>query len=378
MTQTTVITRCHARVGLMGNPSDGFFGKTISFLISNFYVELTLLPNSFTHSLGYQSINFLSSPTSNAYSFENRKSLIASSVADGYNNDHCLLQATCKVFFTTCETQDIFLHEQGFSVFFETNIPRQVGLAGSSAIITAFWKALMKFYNIDDNKIPLSERPSLILSVERDELGVTAGYMDRVIQSYGGLVFMDFDREQLESRNAGFYERIPLEKLPKGFWLAYEGNPSDSGKIHSDVRKRWEAGDEKVIKSMKRFATFAEKAREALLDSSHDQSTKRKIIASLMNQNFDLRRELFGDATLGSANLRMIELSRKHGFAAKFTGSGGAILGLWSGDNDEKSVEHVEKLRLDLQKEGFMFCWVQPELGITEGIVKRKRLVFDD
>src|SRR6185369_7676079 len=114
---------------------------------------------------------------------------------------------------------------------------------------------------------------------------------------------------------------------------------------------------------MKRFATFAEKAREALLDSSHSQSTKRKIIASLMNQNFDLRRELFGDETLGSANLRMIELARKHGFAAKFTGSGGAILGLWSGDIDKESVEHVEKFRLDLQKEGFMFCWVQPELG---------------
>src|SRR6185312_7793822 len=115
--------------------------------------------------------------------------------------------------------------------------------------------------------------------------------------------------------------------------------------------------------SMKCFAAFAEKAREALFDSSHSQSTKRKIIASLMNQNFDLRRELFGDAVLGDANLRMIELTRKHGFAAKFTGSGGAILGLWSGDIDEESVENVEKLRLDLQREGFMLCWIEPELG---------------
>lgn len=26
---------CHARVGLMGNPSDGFKGKTLSFLLAN-------------------------------------------------------------------------------------------------------------------------------------------------------------------------------------------------------------------------------------------------------------------------------------------------------------------------------------------------------
>lgn len=36
------------------------------------------------------------------------------------------------------------------------------------------------------------EFPSIILSVETDELGIAAGLQDRVIQCYGGLVFMDF------------------------------------------------------------------------------------------------------------------------------------------------------------------------------------------
>lgn len=31
------------RVGLMGNPSDGFYGKTIAMTISNFWAEVTLL-----------------------------------------------------------------------------------------------------------------------------------------------------------------------------------------------------------------------------------------------------------------------------------------------------------------------------------------------
>ena len=35
---------CHARVGLMGNPSDGFQGKTLSFLLKNFQAEVILRP----------------------------------------------------------------------------------------------------------------------------------------------------------------------------------------------------------------------------------------------------------------------------------------------------------------------------------------------
>lgn len=33
----------YARVGLLGNPSDGFYGKTISFSLKNFYAEVTHL-----------------------------------------------------------------------------------------------------------------------------------------------------------------------------------------------------------------------------------------------------------------------------------------------------------------------------------------------
>ena len=35
--------RAYARIGLMGNPSDGFYGKTISSCITNFYARVTLV-----------------------------------------------------------------------------------------------------------------------------------------------------------------------------------------------------------------------------------------------------------------------------------------------------------------------------------------------
>jgi glucuronokinase len=36
---------CPARAGLMGNPSDGFHGKTLSFIVNNFYAQVTVTAN---------------------------------------------------------------------------------------------------------------------------------------------------------------------------------------------------------------------------------------------------------------------------------------------------------------------------------------------
>lgn len=37
--------RTYARVGLIGNPSDGFNGKTISLSIANYWAEATIEPS---------------------------------------------------------------------------------------------------------------------------------------------------------------------------------------------------------------------------------------------------------------------------------------------------------------------------------------------
>jgi glucuronokinase len=83
-----------------------------------------------------------------------------------------LLQATCKTFFSLCQRNFINLEEKrggkgngkGFIMTFSTTIPRMVGLSGSSAIIVAAFKGLLRFYrltikdlNIDKTgKLPFS------------------------------------------------------------------------------------------------------------------------------------------------------------------------------------------------------------------------------
>ena len=110
----------------------------------------------------------------------------------GYYGGIRLIKATVKRFVDYCRVAGVTLHDRNFSIRYQTTIPRQVGLAGSSAIITATLRCLMEFYDVD---IPLDVQPSLVLSVERDELGVAAGLQDRVAQVYEGLVYMDFSRE---------------------------------------------------------------------------------------------------------------------------------------------------------------------------------------
>ena len=117
-------------------------------------------------------------------------------------------------------------NSRGFVMTYSTNIPRmviqkkksirklisnycclcvlQVGLSGSSAIIVAAFNALLNFFGlaIHDLNIAREEYPEVILSIERDELGISAGLQDRVIQCFGGLVHMDFSKEVVRNNNS--------------------------------------------------------------------------------------------------------------------------------------------------------------------------------
>ncbi|RYG44502.1 hypothetical protein EON67_11700 [archaeon] len=59
-----------------------------------------------------------------------------------------LLSATLHRFYQRCISRGVVLPARGFEVSYHTTIPRQVGLAGSSAIVTAFVRALLAFFGM--------------------------------------------------------------------------------------------------------------------------------------------------------------------------------------------------------------------------------------
>jgi glucuronokinase len=182
-------------------------------------------------------------------------------------------------------------------------------------------RALMDFYGVE---IPRHLQPSLALSVETEELGIVGGLQDRVIQVYGGLVYMDFARDVMRKEcgyTYGVYEPLDPAILPS-LYLAYsdeEGEPTEA--THGPLRIRYERGDRDVLEAMKKFADLAERGKAALLRGDIER------LSRLMDENFDTRRSI---CDLQPNHVRMVETARSVGASAKFAGSGGAIVGVYT------------------------------------------------
>ena len=312
--------RAYCRAGLVGNPSDGYHGKTISIIVRDFFADVILYE--------WERIELLLSQDDHSR-FDSIQSLAQDVRLHGYYGGIRLVKATLKRFVEFCATQrelgrsGFDLHDRKFSIRYESNIPRQVGLAGSSAIIVATLRALMEFYEIE---IPLHVQPSVVLNVETEELGIAAGLQDRVIQVYEGAVYMDFAPSAMQTElghNFGTYEALDPSLLPPLFvaFSSDAGEPTEA--FHNPLRALYEQGEPKIVNAMQQFADYALAARQAILDQNAQQ------LGELINKNFDTRRSIF---QLPPRQVQLVEAARSVGASAKFAGSGGAIIGTYENE----------------------------------------------
>nr|KYP44013.1 hypothetical protein KK1_034535 [Cajanus cajan] len=337
MVSDVIEHKAYARVGFLGNPSDVYYGKTISFSLGNFCATVKLAPSDV--------LIIQPHPLHDLVHFASLSQLVHRLSSEGYYGGVRLLMAICKVFYAHCRDNAIQLRPSNFTLSYDTNIPRQAGLSGSSGIVCAALNCLLDFYAVR-HLVKVEIRPNLILAAEK-ELGIVAGLQDRVAQVYGGLVYMDFSKDSMDELGHGIYTPMDLSLLPP-LYLIYAENPSDSGKVHSKVRQRWLDGDEFIVSSMLEVASIAEEGRTALEKKDYSK------LAALMNRNFDLRRLMFGDDALGALNLKMVEVARKVGAASKFTGSGGAVVAFCP-----EGASQVKLLEDECQKEGFVILPIE-------------------
>jgi len=306
--------RAYARAGLLGNPSDGYNGKTISISVRNYCAEVVLYE--------WDSVDIVLADDDRA-KFDSIYELARDVRLHGYYGGIRLIKATIKRFVEHCHTRGIALHDRKFSVRYQTTIPRQVGLAGSSAIIVATLRCLMEFYDV---QLPIEIQPTFVLLVEQEELGITVGLQDRVIQVYEGLVYMDFDASRartIDGLRCYWYEPMDPALLPPMYVAHHEtlGEPTEV--FHNNIRDRFHRGDRQVIDAMTCLAAIAAEGREALLSRDAER------LARLMDANFEARRGIY---RLPQWQVDMVETARGCGASAKFAGSGGAILGTYDGD----------------------------------------------
>jgi len=313
-----------ARSGLVGNPSDIFHGKTLSFLFDCFQAQVLLYETPKIHIV----------PNARDITcFDGLDDLVAYRRQFGYYGGIRIIEAIILRFKDHCDEAGISLEPRCFTVEYSSDVPFGVGLGGSSTIIKAVLTALMRFYGLTEREIPKPIQAKLILEAETRELGISAGPQDRVVAVYGGLVYMDFSEEAFaENRGLhGRYINMDPGLLPPLFIAYKEALSKSSGEVHNIMRYRVSVEhDRRVTEAMQEKARLVEEARTCLLEGRQEQ------LGPIMSRDFDLRRSVYN---LSPENIRMIEIARSLGAHAKFTGSGGAAVGTYEGEQHLRELE---------------------------------------
>lgn len=315
-----------ARVGLLGNPSDGYGGRTLALAVPRFGATINLEPSSRLE---------IVPAAADEPVWSSVDDLVTRVDREGYGTAPQLLTATIRTFANVVAAQadkgmaKPDFGERTFRLTYGTTIPRQVGLAGSSALVVAALRCMAEHVELE---IPDEVLASIALAVETEQLGLAAGLQDRVIQSFGGLMIMDFGEMTVDARfgvSVGQYDRVEPDNLPPLF-LAYRlaaAEPSDQ--FHRVLRQRFEAGDSTIRDTLHHLAGLALEGQAAVRWNDPDR------FAALIGENMRLRRQL---GAVPASQLELVDVAEALDAPATFGGSGGAVVGAYVDD------AHLERL----------------------------------
>jgi len=271
-----------ARAALAGNPSDGYGGGVLAVCLQNFAATVRL----------------------------DAMREGARADADGRLHVEPAAAAALVVAAAARHAAATGRTAPGLRATVRTTIPREVGLAGSSAIVVATLRALDARLG---TRLARDELPALALAAEQD-LGIAAGLQDRVAQAYGGLTAMTFGLDG--SYSARRLDPVALPPLVLA-WDARGAAPS--GAYHGDLRARWKGREPLVLRVMAALREQAVAAAAAVEAGDVD------ALGVAMDESYDLRASL---GPVAPRHVALVEAARRHGLPVNFAGSGGAVVAL--------------------------------------------------
>ncbi len=296
-----IVERVDARAALAGNPSDGYGGAVFGIPVPVFTARASLVGIE----SGYEFVD-AHSGTSRFERWADVERAIAALQAD---RPHCLMLGAA----ATVAGRSGMLRP--FRLRVDTTIPMSVGLAGSSAIVIASLRAILRWADeaMSPNGLALAA-----LAVETEQLRIAAGLQDRVLQVYGQPMLMQFDHEATRSGPGTFTPIVQRERLRLLVALR-PGSAEPSQVVHGNLRARFEADAGDITAAMSALAGHAIDAAAAFASSDVGR------LGAAMDSTFDIRSSLLD---LSASHTEMIEAARSEGAHANYTGSGGAIVAL--------------------------------------------------
>jgi glucuronokinase len=134
----------------------------------------------------------------------------------------------------------------------------------------------------------------------------------------------------MDARGYGEYISFDPMLLPN-IYLAYRNNLAEGSEVtHNDLAKRFANGDAAVLDAIEKWKALTDEVWERL-------NKGNKNIGDLIDRNFDIRQSVI---PISDGNMELIKAARSSGASAKFTGSGGAIIGTYT---DEAMYENLVK-----------------------------------
>lgn len=220
--------------------------------------------------------------------------------------------------------------ERPFLATWSTNIPRSLGLAGSSAVVVATMRALSERWDL---QLAPPELAALALAAESEELGIAAGWMDRAVQAHAAPTLVDTRAVDADGmpRMRTVVPPMPIELVVA--WSSAGASPS--GRLHGDLRERSHDGDPVVRDAVRGLVDAALDAAAALSEGEHGR------LAEAVGRSCALRRDL---GALDGATAAMVDAAAALGASATSAGSGGAILAVPETDRAGAAQELVDGL----------------------------------
>lgn len=294
-----------ARAGLAGNPSDALGGAALAVPIPAMRAEVRLRSADRLRIRGPHDEGVWST----------MDALDRHASRFGHEGADRLVTAALVTLWRFARTRDLSPAADPFEVDWATNIPRSVGLSGSSALVIATLRAAAGRWQID---LAPDVVASLALDTERIELGLAAGWMDRAVQAYESPVLIDA-REMSVTASGVDIASITVVRPVRPVELIVAWDPrgsAPSGRLHASLRARLDEREPEMLAVIDGLVTSAYEAAEAL------RTDDLEALAASVDGSCELRRRL---GALDDATANLVDIARALGAAATSAGSGGAV-----------------------------------------------------
>ena len=304
-----------ARVGLVGNPSDGYGGAVVATVVPSLAASVAAVA---ADGIAFDGAGQRSAWPSVDAGTEHVE-------VDGQGDEHRLISAALWTLVEHLSRRDLSVCG-GVALEWSTTVPRSVGLAGSSALAVGVIDATAAAWGIELDRRVIA---ALALRAERDVLGIAAGWQDRIVQSFGCPVLVDA-RTMVTIDGVEVPTVSELVGEPPPLLVAWRtGDAASSDDYHAPLRR----SADQLVAPMAELAALARNAARAW------QVGDTMGVAAALDAAWLTRQ---ASAPLRADHGALVELVRSLGLIATTPGSGGSVVAI--ADHPERVEAAVEAL----------------------------------